>query len=110
MRRITTLFGSLGAAASRDTAVGVASAPASGFLTIGGTTYIDPGGGSYPIDHSVDGCATLIVNDTDRLITIITERNHHPPSSGPGHAPPPAIVLAPGERTETWTGDSVQVG
>ncbi|MFF4606392.1 hypothetical protein ACFY12_27120 [Streptomyces sp. NPDC001339] len=106
---MTTLFAPLRAAASRDAAVAVTTTPASGFLTIGGTTYIDPGGGSYPIDHRVDGCATLVVNDTDRLITILTERNHHPPSPGPGHAPPPALVLAPGERTETRTGDSVHV-
>ncbi|MFI0905242.1 hypothetical protein ACH4TE_17080 [Streptomyces sioyaensis] len=89
--------------------------PASGFLTIGGTTYIDPDG-SYPLDHRADGSATLIINDTDRQITIVTERNsHHSPAppadpSVPASAPTPDLVLAPGERTETRRGDSVRVG
>ncbi|MCF3177869.1 hypothetical protein IPZ61_31720, partial [Streptomyces sioyaensis] len=72
--------------------------PASGFLTIGGTTYIDPDG-SYPLDHRADGSATLIINDTDRHITIVTERNsHHSPAppadpSAPALAPTPDLVL-----------------
>ncbi|MEV5479670.1 MULTISPECIES: hypothetical protein [Streptomyces] len=88
---------------------------ASGFLTIGGTTHIDPEG-SYPLDHRADGSATLIINDTDRHITIVTERNsHHSPAppadpSDPAPAPPPDLVLGPGERTETRRGDSVRVG
>ncbi|MFI1305653.1 hypothetical protein [Streptomyces sioyaensis] len=88
---------------------------ATGFLTIGDTTYIDPDG-SYPLDHRADGSATLIVNDTDRHITIVTERNSHhspaPPSdpSAPAPAPTPDLVLAPGERTETRRGVSVRVG
>ncbi|MEU9119441.1 hypothetical protein AB0C96_06205 [Streptomyces sp. NPDC048506] len=104
------LLGPLTAAPSRGAPGALTSASARGFLTIGGTTYIDPGGGSYPLDHGIDGSATLVVNDTDQHITIITERNHHAPAAAPAHAPPPVVVLAPGERTETRTGDSVLVG
>ncbi|MFI9076862.1 hypothetical protein ACIGW8_10260 [Streptomyces sioyaensis] len=88
---------------------------ASGFLTIGGTTHIDPDG-SYPLDHRADGSATLVINDTDRHITIVTERNSHhspaPPADpfAPAPAPAPDLVLGPGERTETRRGDSVRVG
>ncbi|WP_329151308.1 hypothetical protein OIU91_28685 [Streptomyces sp. NBC_01456] len=90
---------------------------ASGFLTIGGTTYIDPEG-SYPLDHRADGSATLIINDTDRHLTIVTERNSHhspappgdPAAPSPTPAPAAGLVLAPGERTETRQGDSVRVG
>ncbi|QHC21043.1 hypothetical protein [Streptomyces sp. GS7] len=74
---------------------------ASGFLTIGATTYINPTG-TYPIFHATDGSLTAIINDTDHHITIVTEREHSPP--------PTDIVLAPGERTETGRGDCVQVG
>lgn len=92
-------------------------ATASGFLTIGDTTYIDPEG-SYPLDHRADGSATLVINDTDRDITIVTERSsHHSPAppgdpTAPAPAPAPAasLVLAPGERAETRDGDSVRVG
>ncbi|MFI7095945.1 hypothetical protein [Streptomyces lydicus] len=84
--------------------------PASGFLTIGGTTYVDPVG-SYPLDHRIDGSATLIVNDTDQPVTIVTERHRdHPPTAPPSAADhPPSLVLAPGERIETRRGDSVRI-
>ncbi|AOP45816.1 hypothetical protein [Streptomyces lydicus] len=101
--------------------------PASGFLTIGGTTYVDPVG-SYPLDHRIDGSATLIINDTDRPVTIVTERHRdHPPTAPPSRTAPPSpavppapaghassaghasLVLAPGERIETRRGDSVRI-
>jgi hypothetical protein len=101
--------------------------PASGFLTIGSTTYIDPHG-IYPLDHRLTGSPTLVINDTDQPVTIVTERNRdHPPAAPPPHrsptdldlvltptaelvlAPGAELVLAPGERTETRRGDSVQV-
>ncbi len=85
--------------------------PASGFLTIGGTTYVDPAG-SYPLDHRIDGPATLIINDTDQPVTIVTERHRdHPPTAPPSPADhPPSFLLAPGERIETRRGDSVRIG
>ncbi|MFF8897505.1 hypothetical protein ACF082_08470 [Streptomyces lydicus] len=85
--------------------------PASGFLTIGGTRYVDPAG-SYPLDHRIDGSATLIINDTDHPVTIVTERHRdHPPTAPPSPADhPPSLVLAPGERIETRQGDSVRIG
>lgn len=76
--------------------------PASGFLTIGTSTYIDPEG-HYPIAHPPDGSPTLVINDTDRHVTVITERNHGPTTA-------PDIVVAPGDRIETFRGHSVQVG
>ncbi|WP_433856334.1 hypothetical protein [Streptomyces kronopolitis] len=102
---------------SDDPADSRTPATASGFLTIGETTYIDPEG-SYPLDHRADGSATLVINDTDHDIIIVTERNSHHSPAPPGDlaAQPPApartagLVLAPGERTETREGDSVRVG
>ncbi|MCK7626811.1 hypothetical protein MUU72_27550 [Streptomyces sp. RS10V-4] len=76
-------------------------APASGFLTIGRTTYINPAG-AYPLFHTPDGSPTPVINDTDHPLTIVTERDHSPP--------PADLVLAPGERTETRRGDWVHVG
>ncbi|WP_369356761.1 hypothetical protein [Streptomyces sp. cg2] len=87
--------------ATRAPAAPAPTAPATGFLTIGSTTYINPTG-TYPLLHAPDGALTPIANDTDRPITIITESDLSPP--------PPALVLAPGERTETRSGDCVQVG
>lgn len=115
MSRWKKLLSPLAASTADDRPALNTPSPASGFLTIGGTTYIDPDG-SYPLDHRADGSATLIINDTDRHIAIVTERNSHhspaPPSdtSGPAPAPSPGLVLAPGERTETRRGDSVRVG
>ncbi|MFF8370792.1 hypothetical protein ACF05W_18335 [Streptomyces lydicus] len=95
--------------------------PASGFLTIGGTTYVDPAG-SFPLDHRIDGSATLIVHDTDRPVTLVTERHRdHPPTAPPRTARPltrrapapadhPSLVLAPGGRIGTRRGDSVWIG
>ncbi|MEV7378447.1 hypothetical protein [Streptomyces lydicus] len=85
--------------------------PASGFPTIGRTTYVDPVG-SCPLDHRIDGSATLIINDTDQPVTIVTERHRgHPPTAPPSPADhPPSLVLAPGERIETRRGDSVRIG
>ncbi|KUL51006.1 hypothetical protein ADL22_06870 [Streptomyces sp. NRRL F-4489] len=74
---------------------------ASGFLTIGNTTYINPAG-TYPLFHTPDGSPTPVNNDTDRPLTILTERDHSPP--------PPDLLLAPGERTDTRRGDWVHVG
>ncbi|MFE1773004.1 hypothetical protein [Streptomyces sp. NPDC059008] len=91
--------------------------PASGFLTIGSTTYIDPHG-IYPLDHRLTGSPTLVINDTDQPVTIVTERNRdHPPAAPPPHRAPTdlvltpvaELVLAPGERTETRRGDGVHV-
>ena len=101
MRRINQLLSPLAKATTRASSTPVTAAPASGFLTIGSTTYINPTG-TYPLLHAPDGALTPIVNDTDRPITIITESDHSPP--------PPALVLAPGERTETRRGNCVQVG
>lgn len=115
MSRWKRLLSPLAATTTDDRPALNTPTPASGFLTIGGTTYIDPDG-SYPLDHRADGSATLIINDTDRHITVVTERNSHhspaPPShpSAPAPAPTPDLVLAPGERTETRRGDSVRVG
>ncbi|MFE3773864.1 hypothetical protein [Streptomyces sp. NPDC059122] len=55
-----------------------------------------------PLFHAADGTLTLVINDTDHPITIITESDHSPP--------PADLILAPGERTETRRGDCVQVG
>ncbi|REK85877.1 hypothetical protein DY245_35660 [Streptomyces inhibens] len=104
MRRIKKLLTPLTAATTRARAAPDATPSASGFLTIGTTTYIDPRG-SYPLDHRLNGYATLIINDTNHHITIVTERNHNDPPT-----PPPDQILAPGQRTETHRGDSVQVG
>ncbi|TJZ55852.1 hypothetical protein FCH28_11205 [Streptomyces piniterrae] len=98
MRRITQLLRPLAAATTFGGAVPEYAAPASGFLTIGSTTYVDPVG-SYPLDRPPDGAATLIVNDTDHPITIITESDRSAD-----------IVLAPGTRTETRRGQAVRVG
>ncbi|MGW7488441.1 hypothetical protein [Streptomyces sp. NPDC054786] len=109
------LLNSLTTAASGDGPTSDRPPSASGFLTIGGTTYVDPDG-SYPLDHRVDGSATLIINDTDQHVTIVTERDSRDPHAPPGHTPlpddtsRPDLVLAPGERTETRRGDSVRVG
>ncbi|MFD8548438.1 hypothetical protein [Streptomyces sp. NPDC059649] len=82
---------------------------ASGFLTIGTTTYIDPHG-TYPLDHRPDGTPTIIINDTTHPLTILTESdNSHPATARPHNLPPP-LVLAPGERTKTRRGDGVRVG
>ncbi|MEU8786011.1 hypothetical protein [Streptomyces sp. NPDC048637] len=116
MRRIKKLLGPLAAALATGGPAAHQPPLARGFLTIGGTTYIDPHG-SYPLAHHLDGSATLIINDTDHYLTIVTERDCcDPPRPTPRHAPAPAhtpgrdLVLAPGERAETWRGDSVRVG
>ncbi|UYB42392.1 hypothetical protein SLV14_005255 [Streptomyces sp. Je 1-4] len=116
MRRIRKLLGPLAAATAGGGPTSDNTPSARGFLTIGGTTYIDPQG-SYPLDHRLDGSATLIVNDTDHYITVVTERNYCAPprpaarpTAVPGEAPARDLVLAPGERAETWRGDSVRVG
>ncbi|GGU56184.1 hypothetical protein GCM10010211_21290 [Streptomyces albospinus] len=95
------LLAPLAKSPARTPATPTITPTASGLLTIGTTTYINPAG-SYPIYHAADGTLTTIVNDTDHPITIVTERDHSPP--------PADIVLAPGERTETGRGDCVQVG
>lgn len=110
MRRMNRLLGPLAAATARGGPVPVQPPTASGFLTIGGTTYIDPDSGNYPLDHPADGSAVLIINDTDHPVTIITERNRHAPSAAPAHAPPAQLVIAPGQRMETRWGDCVQIG
>lgn len=110
MRRVKQLLGgrvtvtSDGAPTSDTSDTSDNSPLARGFLTIGGTTYVDPHG-SYPLAHCLDGSATLIVNDTDRYITVITERSREQGCGLGGE-----LVLAPGERAETWRGDSVRVG
>ncbi|MGY5127125.1 hypothetical protein [Streptomyces nigrescens] len=116
MRRIKKLLGPLAAPTAGGGPTSANPPPARGFLTIGGTTYIDPHG-SYPLDHRLDGSATLIVNDTDHYITVVTERDCCDPpraearhAAVPGDAPARDLVLAPGERAETWRGDSVRVG
>lgn len=116
MRRIRKLLGPLTAATGGGRPTSDNAPSARGFLTIGGTTYIDPHG-SYPLDHRLDGSATLIVNDTDHYLTVITERDCCDPprptarhTAVPGAAPARDLVLAPGERAETWRGDSVRVG
>ncbi|MFF3543667.1 hypothetical protein [Streptomyces platensis] len=144
MRRVRKLLGGRAAATVGGGTTSDNSSSARGFLTIGGTTYVDPHG-SYPLAHHLDGSATLIVNDTDQYVTVVTERDrdrgrgrsrdHHDPpliatqdapASGevaaagqapaPGHVPVRGhglgrdLVLAPGERAETWRGDSVRVG
>ncbi|GAA2661717.1 hypothetical protein [Streptomyces lunalinharesii] len=75
--------------------------PASGFLTIGRTTYIDLAG-TYPLFHAADGTPTPVINDTDHPVTIITESERSPSAAD--------LILAPGERTETRRGDCVRVG
>lgn len=82
MRRIKKLLSPLTAATTRARAAPHATPSASGFLTIGTTTYIDPRG-SYPLDHRLNGFATLIINDTNHHITIVTERNHNDPPTPP---------------------------
>ncbi|GAO08945.1 hypothetical protein TPA0598_04_05810 [Streptomyces lydicamycinicus] len=179
MRRVKRLLGGRAATTTGGGATSDNSPLARGFLTIGGTTYVDPQG-SYPLTHRLDGSATLIVNDTDQYVTVVTERgrdegcgrdegrgrgrdhgrDHHDPplivnqdapasgaaaaagqapasSRAPGLGRAPAsgqasalgqapalghggpasgrglgrdLVLAPGERAETWRGDSVRVG
>lgn len=148
MRRMKKLLGHRAAATPDGTPTSDNSSSARGFLTIGGTTYIDPHG-SYPLTHHLDGSATLIVNDTDQYVTVVTERDRgrergRDRGSGRDHRDPPLIavqewpapgeaaawgqgaasdhvpvrghglgrdlVLAPGERAETWRGDSVRVG
>ncbi|WP_274915673.1 hypothetical protein [Streptomyces sp. WZ-12] len=101
MRRITRLLSPLLKAAAGAPTVPEHPTTASGFLTIGGTTYINPAG-TYPVYHSADGTPTLIINDTDHPLIIITERDHSPA--------PPDLLLTPGERIETRRGDCVQVG
>ncbi|MEU7634741.1 MULTISPECIES: hypothetical protein [unclassified Streptomyces] len=105
MRHINRLLTPLAKATARTTSRTPAApahpSPASGFLTIGSTTYINPTG-TYPLFHAADGTLTLVINDTDHPITIITESDHSPP--------PADLILAPGERTETRRGDCVQVG
>ncbi|SHK78836.1 hypothetical protein [Streptomyces yunnanensis] len=101
MRRINRLLTPLARAATRTSAAPTQPATASGFLTIGSTTYINPTG-TYPLFHAADGTPTPIINDTDHPLTIITESDHSPP--------PADLILAPGERTETRRGDCVQVG
>ncbi|MEV0369289.1 hypothetical protein AB0I10_05635 [Streptomyces sp. NPDC050636] len=126
MRRITQLFRPLAAAMTVGGAAPFCTPPASGFLTIGSTTYVDPAG-SYPIDRSPDGAAILVINDTDRHIAIVTESDHGIDISidvttdvttdistdvtGDSTTDITAdIVLAPGARTETRRGQTVQVG
>ncbi|MFJ9851654.1 hypothetical protein [Streptomyces sp. NPDC101150] len=108
MRRITQLLRPLAAATTTGSAAPGHTPPASGFLTIGATTYIDPNG-HYPIDHPPDGAPALVINDTDHYVTVVTERDRSP---GRGHDSTHVadIVLAPGGRTETRRGHSVQVG
>ncbi len=114
MRRIGTFFARI---IPKAGPIPPLTPPACGFLTIGGTTYIDPHG-TYPLDHRLTGAPTLVINDTDQPITIVTERNHdHLPAAPPTHrthadlvlTPATDLVLAPGERTETRRGDGVQV-
>lgn len=105
MRRISELLPPL---SRKDGPAPPHTPSASGFLTIGTSTYIDPHG-TYPLDHHVTGAPVLIVNDTDQPITVVTERNrYHPPAAPSPHSTD--LVLAPGERTETRRGDSVYVG
>ncbi|MFI9046557.1 hypothetical protein [Streptomyces sp. NPDC053427] len=108
MRRIAQLLRPLAAATATGAAAPGHAPPASGFLTIGAITYIDPIG-HYPIDHPPDGTPTLVINDTDHHVTVVTERDHVP-RRGPTLTPITDIVLAPGSRTETRRGHSVQVG
>ncbi|KPC58994.1 hypothetical protein [Streptomyces chattanoogensis] len=102
MGRVAQLFRPLAAVTARGAAASAHAPPASGFLTIGASTYIDPAG-HYPLTPAPDGTPTLVVNDTDHHVTVITERDG-------GHDPTTDIVLAPGDRTETHRGRSVQVG
>lgn len=169
MRRMKRLLGDRAAGRVGSGVTSDNSPSARGFLTVGGTTYVDPHG-SYPLAHGLDGSATLIVNDTDQYVTVVTERgrdrghgrgrDHRDPpliavqdapvlgevaaeagrapassqdpglglapasgqASALGHGPASGqvpvrehalggdLVLAPGERAETWRGDSVRVG
>ncbi|MFG2137318.1 hypothetical protein [Streptomyces sp. NPDC048650] len=114
MRRVAKLLKPLAAATATGAPAPGSALPASGFLTIGGTTYIDPAG-HYPLGHLAGGSATLVINDTDQHITIVTESDHDPcrdHDGAQGRAPGRAadIVLAPGGRTETRRGHSVHVG
>ncbi len=142
MRRMKRLLGHRAAVPPGDASTSGNSPSARGFLAIGGTTYVDPHG-SYPLAHHLDGSGTLIVNDTDQYVTVVTERDgdwgsgrdrgrgrdHRDPplvaardgsvageGAGWGHVPVRGqglgrdLVLAPGERAETWRGDSVRVG
>ncbi|GAA5613823.1 hypothetical protein CP981_13605 [Streptomyces platensis] len=134
MRRVKRLLGGRSAGMVGSGSTSDNSPSARGFLTVGGTTYVDPHG-SYPLAHRLDGSATLIVNDTDQYVTVVTERSRdRGRGHGRDHRDPPLIaaqdapawgeaaaaaeqasagrdlVLAPGERAETWRGDSVRVG
>ncbi|BCK71214.1 hypothetical protein Srufu_051670 [Streptomyces libani subsp. rufus] len=134
MRRVKRLLGGRSAGMVGSGATSDNSPSVRGFLTVGGTTYVDPHG-SYPLAHRLDGSATLIVNDTDQYVTVVTERGRdRGRGHGRDHRDPPLIaaqdapawgeaaaaaeqasagrdlVLAPGERAETWRGDSVRVG
>ncbi|MFG2892815.1 hypothetical protein [Streptomyces sp. NPDC048248] len=134
------LFEPLAAATTAYWAVPDRGPVASGFLTIGRTTYVDPAG-SYPIDHHrADGSATVIINDTNRHVVIVTVRDRggragvragrHGGGAGAGSGAGAGIgrqadgeagveasgadgdvdlVLAPGERAETWRGSCVQI-
>ncbi|UZJ31348.1 hypothetical protein [Streptomyces endophytica] len=109
MNRIRTLLVPLANRPHADASPPPTGHLASGFLTIGTTTYIDPHG-IYPLDHRSDGTPTVIINDTTHPITILTESNRSHPATAPPTDLPPPLVLAPGERTETRRGDGVRVG
>ncbi|BDM67246.1 hypothetical protein HEK616_07330 [Streptomyces nigrescens] len=109
MHRIRTLLAPLANRPQTDASAPLTNPSASGFLTIGTTTYIDPHG-TYPLDHRSDGTPSVIINDTTHPITILTESNHSHPATAPPTDPLPPLVLAPGERTETRRGDGVRVG
>ncbi|MFE6743356.1 hypothetical protein [Streptomyces tubercidicus] len=116
MRRLKQLLRPLPATPTDNAPTSPNPPPTKGFLTIGGTTYIDPHG-TYPLAHHLDGSATLIINETDHYITVVTERDHDygrdhhdPPPVPPARGTQRDLVLAPGERAETWRGDSVRVG
>ncbi|MFD7106653.1 hypothetical protein [Streptomyces celluloflavus] len=107
--RIPRLLEPLTAATARSGAAPGCALAASGFLTIGGTTYVDPSG-SYPIDQLTDRPTTLIINDTDRHITIVTERDRGGFTDGGQRTEPVEVVLPPGGRAEVTHGHSVQIG
>ncbi|MGW2408237.1 hypothetical protein ACWCXK_27410 [Streptomyces sp. NPDC001739] len=109
MNRIRTLLAPLATRLHADPPPPPTVPLASGFLTIGTTTYIDPHG-TYPLDHRSDGTPTVVINNTTHPITILTESNPSHPATAPPNDLPPPLVLAPGERTETRRGDGVRVG
>ncbi|WP_310727582.1 hypothetical protein [Streptomyces sp. N2A] len=109
MNRIRTLLAPLATRVHADASPPLTGPLASGFLTIGATTYIDPHG-TYPLDHRPDGTPTVVINNTTHPITILTESNHSHPATAPPNDLPPPLVLTPGERTETRRGDGVRVG